>query len=75
MEQQYVAVPILAYIPALEWLEEQPKLKIFDALREASPDSFVFLAEDFLDGVVKIDPSVEELSGRITQHCKLIKNP
>jgi hypothetical protein len=71
MKKTYIAIPVLIYVEAYKY-ENAAELydRINEPITDEIDDAIVYFAEDFLDGLVTIDHSVEEFSGMITKDCK-----
>lgn len=70
MTKKYYAIPLLVYVPVdvvgdAENAHHYIKLPI----NQEAPEALVFLAEDYTDGVVEVDPLITEFSGMITVDC------
>lgn len=66
MKRKFHAIPVLIYAP----VDVYPDAKdAYDDIKLGENLS-VFLAEDYQDGMVDIDPLETEFSGQITMDCK-----
>ena len=70
MKRKYHAIPVLMYVP----VDIYPNVEdaydyIKTPLDMEAPDVSVFLAEDYSDGLVELDPAWTEFTAKISVDC------
>lgn len=66
MKRKFHAIPVLIYAPVDVYPDAND---VYDHIKLGENLS-VFLAEDYKDGMVELDPAWTEFSGQITMDCK-----